>query len=186
MKLRLFLIRQNNFCQGKKRKEPGDSHFLMSLKPGDCARYGQGKYSWKNKSKFLRDKQTYNIPFDPKENDKKSISRGYPTRIDEWEKVMDDFGHFFKIIVMLKGLRCKFKEEPFRTILLSTEDDYLIEHTENDDKWADGLDGKGTNYLGKLLMHVRRELRDNQEYELNGENKMFVKMKDIFPEYYTI
>ena len=38
----------------------------------------------------------------------------------------------------------------------------LIEHTENDDFWGDGGDGRGRNELGRILMAVRQRLRDEQ------------------------
>lgn len=39
----------------------------------------------------------------------------------------------------------------------------IIEHTENDDYWGDGGDGKGKNMLDKILMKVREELKENQK-----------------------
>jgi predicted NAD-dependent protein-ADP-ribosyltransferase YbiA (DUF1768 family) len=45
--------------------------------------------------------------------------------------------------------------------LLATGDAILIEHTRNDDYWADGGDGSGKNKLGLLLMQVREELKNS-------------------------
>ncbi len=49
------------------------------------------------------------------------------------------------------------------TLLDSTGDAFLVEHTRNDKYWADGGDGgtgeKGKNMLGKLLVRVREDLR---------------------------
>lgn len=45
-------------------------------------------------------------------------------------------------------------------LLLDTKDAKIIEHTENDDYWGDGGDGKGKNMLGKILMKVREELKN--------------------------
>ncbi len=33
------------------------------------------------------------------------------------------------------------------------------EHTESDDYWGDGGDGRGRNRLGRILMEVREALR---------------------------
>jgi hypothetical protein len=55
------------------------------------------------------------------------------------------------------------QHEDLRTILLSTGDVWLIEHTKNDTQWADGNDGRGTNYLGKLLMFLREYLLTGKE-----------------------
>ena len=62
---------------------------------------------------------------------------------------------------MLKCLFAKFTQhEDLKKILLDTGDKTLIEHTKNDVYWADGGDGSGKNMLGKLLMKVRDELKD--------------------------
>ncbi|MFR3747673.1 NADAR domain-containing protein [Streptococcus sp.] len=45
--------------------------------------------------------------------------------------------------------------------MLATGDGILIEHTRNDDYWADGGDGSGKNKLGLLLMQVREELKNS-------------------------
>jgi len=78
-------------------------------------------------------------------------SRARPLRLD-WETVKDD--------IMREALRAKFTQHPqLRSLLLSTGDTELIEHTRNDSYWADGGDGSGKNMLGKLLMELRAELR---------------------------
>lgn len=76
--------------------------------------------------------------------------RKYPLRKD-WESVKDQ--------VMYKALQAKFTQhESLKELLLSTGDAKLIEHTANDNYWADGGDGKGKNKLGLLLMRLRNEL----------------------------
>lgn len=61
---------------------------------------------------------------------------------------------------MLRALRAKFStNSQLRSLLLSTGQRVLIEHTSNDDYWGDGGDGHGRNRLGALLMTVREELR---------------------------
>ena len=74
-------------------------------------------------------------------------------RRSDWESVKDD--------VMLKALRAKFSDQnpKLLSLLLSTGDKKLIEHTSNDSYWGDGGDGTGSNKLGQLLMRVRSELR---------------------------
>jgi hypothetical protein len=77
-------------------------------------------------------------------------SRSLPLRTD-WETVKDD--------VMRTALRAKFEQHPkLKSLLLSTGDAELIEHTRNDSYWADGGDGTGKNRLGILLMELRAEL----------------------------
>lgn len=76
-------------------------------------------------------------------------------RREGWEHVKED--------VMLEGLRAKFGQHPdLRDALVSSGDRLLVEHTQNDAYWGDGGDGTGRNRLGKLLMQVRDELRQQE------------------------
>lgn len=78
----------------------------------------------------------------------------------DWEEVKRD--------VMLRLLRTKFEKEPYRSLLLDTGDAYLEEgNTWHDQYWGScscpmhyGVEGQ--NWLGKLLMQVREELRNGQ------------------------
>ena len=74
-------------------------------------------------------------------------------RRSDWESVKDD--------IMLKALRVKFTENlSLREKLRGTGEKELVEHTSNDSYWGDGGNGLGLNKLGKLLMQVRRELKE--------------------------
>ena len=76
--------------------------------------------------------------------------RKKPLRPD-WEDVKDR--------IMLEAVRAKFSQHPqLASLLLSTGDAVLVEHTKNDSYWADGGDGTGKNRLGEILMKVRSEL----------------------------
>ena len=71
---------------------------------------------------------------------------------DDWETR--------KIDIMYEAVQAKFIQHPeLRDLLLATGDAILIEHTRQDSFWADGGDGTGENWLGKILMVVRDELR---------------------------
>ena len=71
----------------------------------------------------------------------------------DWESVKNN--------VMKKALVAKFTQhEDLKTLLISTGDAKLIEHTVNDAYWGDGGDGKGQNFLGRLLMQVRDEISE--------------------------
>lgn len=77
-------------------------------------------------------------------------NRNNPLRAD-WEDVKDD--------VMRYAVLEKFRQNPsLQSLLISTGDAEIIEHTTNDSYWADGGDGKGKNKLGKILMEVRDSL----------------------------
>jgi N-glycosidase YbiA len=53
----------------------------------------------------------------------------------DWERV--------KLVVMREAVEAKFRQhDDLRVRLLATGDAELIEHTENDDFWGDGGDGK--------------------------------------------
>jgi ribA/ribD-fused uncharacterized protein len=67
-----------------------------------------------------------------------------------------------KYQVMLDCVRDKFTRNPdLRIKLLATGDAYLEEgNTWNDQIWG-VYQGKGTNWLGKILMQVRSELRSS-------------------------
>lgn len=77
-------------------------------------------------------------------------SRKNPLRRD-WESV--------KVAIMRQAVLAKFTQhENLRSLLLSTGDAKLIEHTTNDSYWADGGDGSGKNMLDQILMEVRKQL----------------------------
>lgn len=77
--------------------------------------------------------------------------RKRPLRRD-WEVVKED--------IMREALYAKFTQHAnLRTLLLSTGEARLIEHTRNDSYWADGGDGSGKNRLGILLVELRDRLR---------------------------
>ena len=81
--------------------------------------------------------------------------RKRPLRRD-WESVKDS--------VMFDALRAKFTQhDDLRTLLLVTGETLLVEHTANDNYWADGGDGSGKNRLGQRLMRLRDELRASTE-----------------------
>jgi ribA/ribD-fused uncharacterized protein len=68
--------------------------------------------------------------------------------------------------IMLNALRAKFAQnQNLKTLLLSTGNAPLVENAgANDTFFGAGADGKGTNHLGRLLMHVRAELAGQIPY----------------------
>ncbi|MBL5861397.1 NADAR family protein [Serratia fonticola] len=79
--------------------------------------------------------------------------RRHPLR-EDWESVKDD--------VMRFAVLEKFKQnDNAREVLLATGNRQLIEHTKNDNYWADGGDGTGKNMLGIILMETRKNLSKN-------------------------
>lgn len=91
-------------------------------------------------------------------------NRKYPIRQD-WESVKDE--------VMMTALRAKFTQHPkLGELLLSTGDEELIEDTTYDYYWGWGTNRNGKNMLGKLLVRLRTELRNQQiEQKAGKENE---------------
>ena len=78
-------------------------------------------------------------------------NRENPLRSD-WEVVKDD--------IMRLAVFEKFRQNPaIRRELLATGHATLIEHTKNDNYWADNGDGTGKNMLGIILMETRKRLK---------------------------
>ena len=78
-------------------------------------------------------------------------SKKHPLRSD-WEQV--------KVDIMRTVVRAKFSQHGcIRELLLSTGDLKIVEHTGKDNFWGDGGNGKGQNWLGRVLMEIRTEFR---------------------------
>lgn len=72
----------------------------------------------------------------------------------DWEEV--------KIDIMRAAVRKKFRTHAELTqLLLDTGDEELIEAAPMDYFWGRGKSGSGQNWLGKILMEVRSELRES-------------------------
>jgi len=72
----------------------------------------------------------------------------------DWESV--------KVSIMREAVLAKFTQhENLKQLILSTGDADIIEHTANDDFWGDGGNGRGKNWLGRILVEVRDKLRES-------------------------
>ena len=69
----------------------------------------------------------------------------------DWQEV--------KINVMYELLLQKFQQEPYRELLLATDDAELIEGNSWNDTFWGVCNGVGENNLGKLLMKIRELLK---------------------------
>lgn len=82
-----------------------------------------------------------------------------------------------KLEVMHEVVLKKFSDMKLAPRLISTRQSYLVERTK-DTFWGDGLDGRGENHLGRILMEVRKEI--GGEYgvvEKPPEYFLFLKRK---------
>lgn len=93
--------------------------------------------------------------------------RDFPMRSD-WEKNIKDLEYInynnlkVKDCYMYKALIYKFSQnEDLKQLLLDTGDAEIIEASNKDAYWGWGVDQTGKNMLGKLLMLVREELKEN-------------------------
>lgn len=88
----------------------------------------------------------------------KRMGRGVTLRAD-WEDIKNE--------VMYTGLKAKFKDPELRERLLSTGTATLIEGTTWHDKcwgvcYCDQCQGQGENRLGRLLMKLRDEIKNEK------------------------
>lgn len=78
-----------------------------------------------------------------------------------------------KLDIMYKLLKIKFSKEPFKSLLLNTENQNIVEGNNWDDTFwgvdVNSTPNYGENHLGRLIMKIRDEL--------SGSNK---KKKSIF------
>lgn len=66
-----------------------------------------------------------------------------------------------KDLVMYEVVLAKFDKNPeLKKLLLSTEDEVIIEDSKVDAYWGWGKFGNGQNKLGRILMLVRKVIRD--------------------------
>ena len=84
-------------------------------------------------------------------NEAKKLGRKVKLR-EDWESVKGQ--------IMLDLLRQKFKYTRLRDLLLATGDAELIEGNTWGDKFWGVCNGEGKNMLGKFLMQVRTEIRN--------------------------
>ena len=67
-----------------------------------------------------------------------------------------------KVDRMYRVLKAKFTHEELKSMLLNTGNATLIEDSKADAFWGVGKKGTGKNMLGKLLMQVREEIREEE------------------------
>jgi len=79
------------------------------------------------------------------------------------KEIRDGWDDELRVETMLTGLRAKFKDPHLKNRLLDTGDAILHEDSDTDMFWGK----KGEDWLGRLLMQVREEIR-NEEDGING------------------
>lgn len=132
----------------------GDNRWLSNFWPatieyeGDSYRSVECAYQ---AAKTDDKKERTAIRLAAKSGDAKRLGRTVTIRPD-WDKQ--------KVHVMYELLQQKFSVEPLRGKLIATGDSELIEGNHWHDTFWGVCNGRGENWLGRLLMRVRDELKD--------------------------
>jgi len=150
-----------------------EKDFMLQLSEGDVAAYGQRRLIFQKKHLEIIEslkKNRKNYPKNPNGQDYEIGQKANPQLIiKDWDSKRQE--------VMMTALRVKFNNNArFQQELLNTENVWLVEHTKNDAVWADGNTGYGLNYLGKLLIVVRYEIRNNIKLSLPPKSFMEAPM----------
>lgn len=87
-----------------------------------------------------------------------AMSPGAAKRFSRFIEIRPDW-ESIKLGVMEDLVREKFRREPYRTLLLYTGDEEIVEGNRWGDKFWGVCDGVGENHLGQIIMKVRDELR---------------------------
>jgi len=84
----------------------------------------------------------------------KKVAEKYRDRVrDDWTKI--------ELVVMTRALYIKCRTHPdVAKVLLASGERMLVENSQYDYFWGCGRDQRGENHYGKLLMNVRRKLRE--------------------------
>lgn len=123
-------------------KYPSVEHYYVAMKiKGD--QQIDGKYLTMN---------------DCRETISKMPDAGKVKKLGKILKIRKDWDQV-KMDVMIWGIREKFKNEDLKQMLLDTSEKELIEGNWWGDQYWGVCNGKGDNNLGKILMRVRNELR---------------------------
>jgi len=142
-----------------KKKWKTSEHYYQSCKFIDFPEYVE----------LIRNATTPNIA---KIYATQKVQGGYPWRtklnpiINEYKQKgvrIDRNWNKQKIDVMRYVLEEKFEQNPhLAKKLIDTYPYKLVEHTNRDAFWGDGIDGNGENMLGRLLEEMRKELIENK------------------------
>ena len=127
------------------------SNFTVAPVVLDNAEYPSVEHAFQA-AKTLNEKEREKIRKAPSAGTAKKLGRSVTLRKD-W--------NILRIEVMKDLLRQKFvKYDDFRSALMATGSEELQEGNYWNDRFWGTVDGQGENHLGKLLMRIREELRN--------------------------
>lgn len=99
--------------------------------------------------------------------DAKKIGR-HAEMVDNWDNI--------KIQTMYEILKAKFNNLYLAERLIKTENQELVEHNYWKDYYWGVCDGKGENWLGRLLMKIREELKQEKTIHSSDSIKFNIKI----------
>lgn len=116
--------------------------------PNKAMMLGQQKCKWGYASKWVVSKKT-----DPRTVNEVILDYSYLSIRDDWESM--------KVSIMKKALYAKFTHhECLKNLLINTNDEDIVENSPRDLFWGIGKNGLGQNHLGRLLMEIRKEIKE--------------------------
>lgn len=165
---------ENVFQAFKKYNNPKYSEFCLKLaSPIEAAKIGQGRLEVK---KLNKTKMNFILEYIPEFQKNKR-----PVMTQEAIIKFDNLSpHLMMELIRHKTLSPDMDLYKIMMIFAKDYDKILfVEHTENDKRWGDKLDGTGSNILGKILTYRLKELvlKCNIELDiefLNKSNNNFV------------
>jgi ribA/ribD-fused uncharacterized protein len=139
-------------------KFAGEYRFLSNFYPSvvlyDGFSYPTVEHAYQAAKTFDENEQ-YSIRHAKTAAEAKKLGKSLSLRSD-WEEV--------KLSIMAKLLQQKFQDKELAAKLISTGDEELVEGNWWGDTYWGVCKSKGHNYLGKLLMQIRRQLIEAQGF----------------------
>jgi ribA/ribD-fused uncharacterized protein len=143
-------------CQEKIDCFGGEFHFLSNFYPAYVLYEGivwpSSEHAYQA-MKTTDENQRLNISILDTPGEAKKMGKAVKMRVD-WDDV--------KLDIMEEIVRAKFTQNPqLQTMLLYTEDLEIIEGNTWGDTFWGVCDGVGENHLGKILMKIRDEIKED-------------------------
>lgn len=128
--------------------------FLSNMYPIDIVYKGEEFNSVEQAYQYHKTespKEQRNVLKSKTPNDAKKVSRGFKFVREDWKDV--------RLNIMYNLLWIKFSNPELKEALLLTDGYELVEGNNWGDEFWGVCDGIGENYLGKLLMKIRNQLK---------------------------
>jgi ribA/ribD-fused uncharacterized protein len=138
----------------------GEYAFLSNMHPCQVDFLGRSYPSSENAyqaQKTLNEElRHYFTLISPTQAKKKAKDPSFLVIRDEWDKI--------RRLAMLEVVSAKFNQNPeLKAKLLATGDMELVEYNYWNDRYFGVCRGEGENWLGRILMYVRKELRHQKK-----------------------